>query len=96
MKTDITQINIIYMIQQHPRAKLMDIHLDGLVPYWGGYSGPVALRREQCDKQPQRLVACNWEVSGTTPAADISVCKLKGRTTRNLTYFREEEWDRTV
>jgi hypothetical protein len=36
LKTDITtQINIIYRIQQHPTAKLIVIHLDGLAPYRG-------------------------------------------------------------
>jgi hypothetical protein len=31
----ITQINVIYCIQRHPRAKMMVIHLDRLAPYLG-------------------------------------------------------------
>lgn len=32
-----TQINaVIYWIQQHPRTKMMVVHLDRLVPYLGG------------------------------------------------------------
>jgi hypothetical protein len=31
----ITQINVIYQIQRHLRAKMMVIHLDRLAPYVG-------------------------------------------------------------
>jgi hypothetical protein len=51
-----TQINgVIYWIQWHSRAKMMVAHLDRLVQYPGGYSGPVAWRRKQCHGEQQRL-----------------------------------------
>jgi hypothetical protein len=44
--------NVVFRIQQHPRAKIMVVHLDRLAPTPRGYLGWAALRREQCCKLP--------------------------------------------
>jgi hypothetical protein len=45
----VTRINdVVYWVQRNPRAKMMVVNLDRLTMPWG-YSGRVALRREQCN-----------------------------------------------